>query len=98
MRGRPMNNRNYRRAILAAAMTALLCSVPADASFTPIPNPLSVVGYDNKVTSTPTVTASAYTSGNCIGGFNAVTFGRINGGGIQLNDVLVISKGGTATP
>lgn len=48
-----------------------------------------------RVSSTPTVTNNAYSSGNCLGGFNAVTIAAANGQGILLNSVDVKSIGGS---
>jgi len=52
-----------------------------------------VGSYTDRAISTPTVQAAAYSSGNCVGGFNSVTFqgtGPIN----LLNDVRLVSQGG----
>lgn len=53
-----------------------------------------VGGLDAQTTTAPTVTASAYSAGNCVGGFNAVTISRINGGNGLLQNVIVMSKTG----
>lgn len=54
----------------------------------------SVGGQNVRVNSTPTVQNAAYASGNCIGGFNAVTLARVNGGSGILDAVMVKSVGG----
>lgn len=53
-----------------------------------------VGGLDAQTTTTPTVTASAYSAGNCVGGFNAVTIARISGGNGLIQNVILMSKTG----
>jgi hypothetical protein len=56
-------------------------------------NAVQAGSFTDRNTSTPTVQNAAYASGNCVGGFNSVTFqgtGPIN----FLNDVRVMSQGG----
>ena len=54
-----------------------------------------VGGFEFKAVSTPTVQNASYVSGNCIGGFNAVTVARANGGGLILDTLAVRSLGGS---
>lgn len=57
---------------------------------------LSVVaGTANQITSTPTIQAAAYASGNCIGGFNAVSVASYNGQSGFVTNVRLASIAGT---
>lgn len=56
--------------------------------------PIQVIGQDTQVSTTPTVTASAYAASNCVGGFNAVALARVNGGNGLVQNVIVASKTG----
>lgn len=74
--------------VLALAFTAsAFASGPASLS-----NGFLLPGGDRQ-TSPPTVQNAAYSSGNCVGGFNSVTF-QGTGPISLLNDVSVISQGG----
>lgn len=56
-------------------------------------NAVDAGSFTDRVVSTPTVQNASYVSGNCVGGFNSVTFqgtGPIN----LLNDVRLYSQGG----
>lgn len=56
--------------------------------------PFQIIGQDTQTTTTPTVTASAYSAGNCVGGFNAVTISRANGSNGLIQNVILMSKTG----
>jgi hypothetical protein len=75
-----------------------LCANQSSAQIAPgntvqVTGPVFTGGYTDRQTSIPTVTNTAYTSGNCMGGFNSVTF---QGGGPLnfLNGVRVASQSG----
>lgn len=51
-------------------------------------------GYAYQVSSTPTVTASAYASGNCLGGFNSITVAGNNAQSGLLTNFQIFSKTG----
>ena len=57
----------------------------------------NVGGYEFNATSIPTIQNAAYASGNCMGGFNALTVARTNGGGIILDTFGLRSVGGGTT-
>lgn len=52
-------------------------------------------GSEGMVVSTPTVQNASYVSGNCLGGFNAITVVPANGNSGFLQTVMVASKGGS---
>ena len=59
---------------------------------------LTVDGAANLVTSTPTVQNAQYVSGNCVGGFNAITVANYNGqSGYVINARVASVAGGTET-
>lgn len=55
----------------------------------------SFTGNSAQVTSNPTIKASGYSAGNCIGGFNAVTVTDNNGQSGYITNVRFTSNGGT---
>lgn len=71
----------------ASGMTAVNTLAQADTAATNS-------GYAYQVSSTPTVTASAYSSGNCLGGFNSITVAGNNAQSGFVTNFQVWSKTG----
>ncbi len=59
--------------------------------------PLTVGGLDVNVATTPTIQNASYVSGNCMGGFQAVSLARVSGGSGIINKFSLISTGGGTT-
>jgi len=78
--------------LLASALAA-----PAWAQSTTPGAPVTA-GVAQQVTDNPTVTASSYTSGKCLGGFRQVTVGLYNGQTGFLTNFRVFNSDGTAPP
>lgn len=77
-----------------AAGTAVVGKVGIDQT-TPGTTNLVSAGFAQQVADTPTVTASAYASGNCIGGFRSVTVTVNNGQSGLVSSFRVVSAGGS---
>ena len=89
----PTNDANTQAAISAAALTSL----PPGTNQIGTVSGSNVGGYEFNTTSIPTIQNAAYASGNCMGGFNALTVARTNGGGIILDTFGLRSVGGGTT-
>ena len=77
--------------VTLGAGSAVIGKVGIDQTTPGTTNAVQAGSFTDRQTSTPTVQNTAYSSGNCVGGFNSVTFqgtGPIN----FLNDVRVVTQ------
>ena len=74
-----------------------VASVQGVAGGTALPVSGNIGGYDFFVSTTPTIQNAQYVSGNCMGGFQAVTVATTTGASGILTNFTLISKGALVT-